>query len=207
MSCAELRARLEAYARGTLPAGEAAAFEDHLTSCAECSAFLDAAEPERSDAGALPRSVEPAADLWPGIRGRLRPRGSRAPRVTVPAWGLAAAAVLLIALSSSATLWWLRRSAPPPAVRSADAVASIELDYASAATELGAALVQARTRLAPATVATIERNLAVIDSALAESRRALAGDPGNAALEYLVLASWRQKVDFLRRATALLPAG
>ena len=77
------------------------------------------------------------------------------------------------------------------------------MQYASAASELSAELERARGRLAPATVRIIERNLAVIDSALAETRRALAQDPGNATLERLVIAAWRQKMDFLRRATAL----
>ena len=62
---------------------------------------------------------------------------------------------------------------------------------------------QTRARLSPETIKTIERNLAVIDSALAESRRALAKDPGNTGLERLVIATWQQKMDFLRRAAAL----
>jgi hypothetical protein len=93
-------------------------------------------------------------------------------------------------------------SALPPFRRSAGA-AALEAEYSSATSDLSAALEKARARLAPETVRAIQRNLAVIDSALAESRRALARDPANAALEQLVIAAWRQKLDFLRRATAL----
>lgn len=204
MNCSELRNRLDAYARGTLPSGEAAAFEDHLTSCSACSAVLEAAETALASAETLPRSVEPGADLWPGIQGRLAPRGRRGSgRIAVPGWLLAAAAVLLIAVSSGVTALLLQpphgRTAALPAV----AVSPMEVQYASAAAELSAELARARSRLAPATIAIIERNLGVIDRALAEARRALDNDPGNATLEQLVIAAWRQKMDFLRRATAL----
>ena len=44
MTCAELRTRLDAYARGVLPPAEAVALEVHLNGCAACSAFLEHAE-------------------------------------------------------------------------------------------------------------------------------------------------------------------
>lgn len=203
MSCAELRTRLDAYARGTLALAEAAAFESHLASCAACSALLEQSELRPEQVALLPRSVDPSVDLWPGIHARLAPRVARRNRIAVPGWLLAAAAVLLIAVSSGVTALLLRQRPALPAVAAAGALTPLEDQYASAAADLGAALEQARQRLSPETIKTIERNLAVIDSALAESRRALAGDPGNASLERLVIATWQQKMDFLRRATAL----
>lgn len=203
MRCQELRALLDAYVRGHVAPAEAAALEDHLTSCPACTALLEQLESLPDGVSALSRSVEPEADLWPGIRSRLAPRrGMGTARVTLPGWLLAAAAVLLIAVSSGVTAMLmrpLRPSAPLPVA----AISPLEAQYASAASELSAELGRAHTRLAPATLAIIERNLAVIDSALAESRRALAGDPGNTALTRLVIAVWQQKMDFLRRATAL----
>ena len=202
MNCGELRDRLEAYVRGTLPSGDAAALEEHLTGCAVCSALLDQLEPPTQGAGALQKSIEPATDLWPGIEARLSP--FRGARVTLPGWTLAAAALLLIALSSVVTALLVRpRPATTLGVTPAARVSPFEAQYAAAATELSAELTRARARLSPATLAVIERNLVVLDSALAESRRALAGDPGNATLERLVIATWQQKMDFLRRATAL----
>jgi anti-sigma-K factor RskA len=204
MNCGELQSRLDAYARGTLPPAEAAAFEAHLTNCSACAALLETREPALAPTGTLQRSVEPDADLWPGIQARLAPRGGRGSnRIAVPRWLLAAAAVLLIAVSSGVTALLLQRSQRAATPLATSSVSPLEVQYASAAADLSAELERARSRLAPATVRTIERNLAVIDSALAEARRALAGDPGNAALEQLVIAAWRQKMDFLRRATAL----
>lgn len=202
MTCTELRERLAAYAQGTLAPAEAAALEEHLSGCAACSALLEQLEPPTEGTSALAKSIEPDTDLWPGIAARLTP--FRGTRVTLPSWTLAAAAVVLIALSSAVTALLLRpRPAPTLAAVPAVSVSPLEAQYATAASELSAELARARTRLSPATLAVIERNLAVIDSALAESRRALAGDPGNAVLERLVIATWQQKMDFLRRATAL----
>jgi hypothetical protein len=130
--------------------------------------------------------------------------------VTVPVWLLAAAAVFLVAVSIGVTERLVRRS-PDRGTPGLDAAGSrrtaeLESQYASATADLMQELGKAKSRLRPETLSTIERNLRVIDSALAESRRALAGDPGNQVLEQLVVAVWRQKMDFLRRATALAPA-
>jgi anti-sigma factor RsiW len=203
MTCTELRGRLDAYARGTLSAADAAGFEAHLDTCASCEAFLAETELQPAGTQALPKSVEPARDLWPGIQTRLAPRGRGRARFALPGWLLAAAAVLLIAVSSAVTALLLDPSGRRSAAPLASALSPLEVQYASAAAELSAELNRVRTQLAPATLLIIERNLAVIDSALAESRRALASDPGNATLEGLVIAVWRQKMDFLRRATAL----
>ena len=57
------------------------------------------------------------------------------------------------------------------------------------------------SRSKSATVALLERNLAVIDAAIRESRDALARDPANAELRALFAAAARQKVELLRWAT------
>jgi len=200
MTCVELRIRLEAYARGTLPEPEVSALEQHLSGCADCARFLEAAEPAPVGLAALPRSIAPAPDLWPDIQARMRPRLRR---IALPGWLLAAAAILLVAVSSGVTMLLVRPPVRALAPATAAALSPLEAQYASAATDLRTAFDQARQQLSPETIRTIERNLAVIDSALAESRRALAGDPGNASLERLVIATWQQKMDFLRRAAAL----
>ncbi|HEV8196840.1 MAG TPA: zf-HC2 domain-containing protein [Gemmatimonadales bacterium] len=202
MTCAELRARLDAYVNGTLSSAETAAFEAHLDTCAACGDFLANAAERPQELNALPRSVEPDADLWPAITGRLAPRRASRRGIPVPAWALAAAAVLLIALSSGATVLLLRSGTHAPVTLSSR-LEGVEAEYAAASDDLGRTLENARARLAPETLATIERNLATIDSALAESRRALAKDPANGVLEQLVVAAWRQKLEFLRRAAAL----
>lgn len=201
MSCTELQTRLPAYARGTMGAEEEAAFEAHLSGCEDCSTLVALAAPKLPQTGALPKTVVPATDLWPAIQGRIDSRRI-AGRIAVPKWALAAAAMLLIAASSAVTAVILQPFSRP-AVQPSPRLVGFEAEYSAASEDLVAALAAARSRLAPETIATIERNLSVIDNALAESRRALARDPGNVALEHLVVAAWQQKVDLLRRATTL----
>jgi len=201
MTCRDFEARADAYVAGRLSARDAAAFEAHLDRCAACAAALERAAESPPGLASLPRSIEPDEDLWPAIHGRLAAARVRPGRIAVPRWGLAAAAVLLIAFSSGVTAVLLR-----PAPRAASAtldVSALEAQYAEVSEDLSGALEQARSRLEPATMATIERNLKIIDAALDETRRALARDPGNPALGQMVVAAWRQKVDLLRRATAL----
>jgi hypothetical protein len=47
----------------------------------------------------------------------------------------------------------------------------------------------------------VERNLAIVDSAIQEAKRALQADPGNGALEQMLRARYEQRLDLLRRAT------
>ena len=201
MTCRDFEARADAYAEGRLSAPEAAAFEAHLNRCAACAAALERAAGPPPGLPALARSIEPAEDLWPAIHGRLASLREHPGRIAIPRWGLAAAALLLIALSSGVTAVLLR-SAPEPASATLD-VSALEAQYATVSEDLTGALEQARSRLDPGTLAMIERNLRIIDTALNETRQALANDPGNPALGQMVVAAWRQKVDLLRRATAL----
>ena len=203
MNCNELRTQFDAYVGGTLDPARSRALEVHLEECPSCAAYLERHEPPVAEQATLSLSVAPAQDLWPGIQTRLAPRRGLWRRVSLPNWALAAAAIVLIAVSSGVTALVLSGRPPATAVARSETLTPLEGQYASAAAELGAELDRVRTRLAPATVQVIERNLAVIDSALAETRRALAKDPNNAALERLVIAAWQQKMDFLRRATAL----
>lgn len=199
MTCQGIRDMAEAYARGTLGAGEAAAFEAHLAECPSCEAALLALAGPPDGLAQLPRSLEPAADLWPAIHDAIARRHDR--RIRVPGWALAAAAVTLMVLSSGVTALVLRSRPAAPVV--ASDVSALEAQYAEASEDLAGALEAARGRLGPETMATIERNLRVIDTALDETRRALANDPGNAILAAMVVATWKQKVDLLRRATTL----
>lgn len=72
--------------------------------------------------------------------------------------------------------------------------------------QLRTLLEQRRPDLDSVTVALLERNLLIIDRAIAESRAALAKDPGSALLNRQLHNALGRKVQVLRTA-ALLPAG
>src|SRR6266705_2180371 len=187
--------RLSEYLDGTLAVGERAALEAHLVDCAACA--LD----DRA----------PGADLWPKIAvGIGRATALRARRYfafTVPQ--LIAASVALIILSGGAT--WLLRSravtATPVAIAPPQAqwLAAADRSYETTVAELQGALVEGRRtgRLDSTTVRILERNLATIDTAIAQARRALAADPGSAYLNHHLADTMRRKLELLRQATAL----
>lgn len=71
--------------------------------------------------------------------------------------------------------------------------------------KLRAIVRERRSQLDPATVAVLEQSIAVIDSAIAQSRAALAKDPASGFLVTRLNHSLEKKVELLRVA-ALLPA-
>ena len=161
--------------------------------------------------GRLPASIEPPVDLWPGIaervgRGKVIEGRFAAGR---PWWAaprmLAAAAVALVVLSSAITAVLLRQRPGTPAVAGVTMVSTdflaLEAQYARASDEILGALRQGEVRIAPDTRAILERNLRVIDDAIAESRAALARDPANKDLKDMILSTYEHKLDLLRRVT------
>jgi hypothetical protein len=85
---------------------------------------------------------------------------------------------------------------------------SLEPDpaYSDALADLERAFYATRDRLDPATVATVERNLAIIDDAIRQTVEALKADPGSTFLYDHLERSRRQKLDVLRQATLTLQA-
>lgn len=150
----------------------------------------------------LPKSIEPPRDLWPGIAARMQP-ARRSAR-----WGTAwkvAAALVLMALSSFITWQLTRDAAPAPQAAQVALVTPADIEhYARAADDMAAALASAPAgALAPGTRAVLARNLALIDSAIADCRRALADDPANAALRDLLGSAQRQRLELLQQAARL----
>jgi anti-sigma factor RsiW len=207
--------RLNDLADGDLAPDMASSVERHLAECETCRAEVGRLGAVIDRAGTLPPSIEPPADAWAVVRGRLKQRSGSAPRTSwIREWGLrAAAAVLLVAGSSALTVLALR--ARPPAREASTvqdraaaptlpaAVRAVDRSYAEALNELTVTMSAQRGSLAPETVATIERTLRVIDEAIAEARAALAADPGNGALLDVLSANYEQKVQLLRRVSEL----
>jgi len=170
--------------------------------------------------------------LWRGIADRIvSPEGVRpivgqfgARRRFSFTWvELLAASVLLIFVSGWAALRLTNR--PVAEIRSADLqvrpdgdrggsqalTASPDVmpatfddtEYDAAVADLQRALQSGRGQLDPATVKVVEDNLAIIDQAVDEARRALAQDPANPDLNGYLLETRRRKLDLLRHAAAL----
>jgi anti-sigma-K factor RskA len=199
MTCTDITPLLDDYINGTLPAEAIPDVERHLDGCDRCRAEVTALRALVADARALPRVVLPERELWTGIEPRLAPAPLRAgaaePRGQRyrPLVLLAAALFLLIAGATLATVY--QRS------RTTAGFAAEQQRYTEATADLARKLANDPGHLSSATRAVVERNLAIVDQAIREAETALATDPGNAALEQMVLARYAQRLALLKRAT------
>ena len=218
--------RLSDYLDEELSAEARAEVEAHLAGCPECLRTLEELRAVRSSASALP-DLPPERDLWPGIEARLSPRGEgsasrdarttvipfRRQRVILTVPQLIAAALALVLFSASAV--WLALGAGPAATPGTDPVVATgpaspvttvvftELDRTIATLE--AEYRDRRAELDPETIRVVERNLAIIDQAIAEARDALETDPSSGFLSTHLTRAMRQKMELLRRAASITP--
>jgi Putative zinc-finger len=222
--------RLSDYLDGELSDQDRRAVAAHAAECAECARTLDELRAVTDQARAL-APVAPSADLWRGIADRIAsPEGTRpivgnfgARRRFSFTWPELVAASILLVLVSGWTALQLTTNRPQPsranlevgpdrggvsgqALTSAPDVVAASFDdteYDAAVADLQRALQSGRGQLDPATVKVVEENLAIIDQAVDDARRALAQDPSNPDLSGYLLETRRRKLDFLRHATAL----
>lgn len=210
MTCTEFDQLLDRYLDESLDATRRAELESHLRGCESCRNLTAQMREVLASAGTLPRSIRPPRDLWPDIAARLASRATQPPVRSIP-WRrwvpLAAAAVLLITVTAIVTVRLSKQGASVAitAPREQPHIEGFAADreYVLAAEDLERVLAEGRGRLAPATVAVLERNLALIDAAIVEARAALEADPANADLRALLWGAHRQKIDLLDRATRL----
>jgi hypothetical protein len=223
--------RLSDYLDNELPSEARAAVDAHLRDCPACRATLDELRAVTARAQAL-ADRSPVNDLWPAIAAAigsdispLSPRRQPATRrfsFSMPQ--LAAAAVLLMAVSGGA-VWTLRDAGPsrPTAMAAAPSRTpspsstvrptefttvrpTAEQSYDAAVADLQQVLQAGRGRLDDKTLKIVEKNLATIDSAVAQARRAVEQDPANAYLNSYLAHTMRRKIDLLRQVVALTSA-
>lgn len=214
--------RLSEYLDDELAPEERAALELHLRDCVTCAGVLADLRRVLARARGL-EDIAPDRDLWPAVAERIG--GVRPLRPGRPGWTftlpqLAAAGIALMVLSGGAA-WMLHPTAPvqapavattpvppvPPSIVPASSGArSGTRGYDQAVAELEGVLQSGRGRLDTATVRVIERNLATIDSAIAQARRAVAADSANMYLNTHLAETMRQKLELLRQAASLVTA-
>lgn len=212
--------RLSEYIDGELAPGERAELEAHLSACRECADTLEDLHAVVTRAANLP-ARPPAADLWPGIAPRLagRPdailpfhaRGTRRFSFTLPQ--IVAAGLALMVMSGGG-VWVLqhggRATSMPPIAAVTETRPSVlpaghaDPRYDEAISDLEQALAAGRSELDPTTIKILESNLAVIDKAIDDSRKALDSDPANVYLNNHLADARQRKLALLRRATALV---
>lgn len=215
---------------GTLGSIRRAELEMHLNECAECRALYDDLRRVRDAASSLP-ALDTPDRVWLQLAGRLRQEG-RIHEVPTPAaarrsyapW-LAAAAALVIVAGGAALM--MKRSAPAPVPQTATTAAPArgnggnatpatsvetvqnEVDAAQQQFETAIANLEKVTKanqsaLDPGTSKTIEKNLGIIDQAIAENRAAVKAEPASVAARETLFEALRQKVSLLQDTIALI---
>jgi hypothetical protein len=215
---------LDDYVTGDLTEDARAPVAEHIAACDLCRSEIESLQTVVTRTRELPRSVEPPAEAWTGIRSAIA-RDESAVRAPMSAarigerrrpYLVAAAVVLAAVLSSAGTAWYLSAHNPAGDLPAATAVNSSsetpatlaaftieENNYLRTASRLQDLLDQQEGSLAPETVAQLRASLHAIDDAIIEARNALARDPANKLLVEMLSSSYRQKVDLLRRSTEL----
>lgn len=198
------------YVDGVLDASSCALVDAHLMGCGLCRAEVEALRSLVARIDALPHQIAPERDLRKGIAERLievpptvRVQPPRRVRWYVPL----TAAAMLVVVTATATRWVAMRETPhvQEAGSGTRAVMPVsflneESKYRDAIAELQQTLDRERGELAPQTIAILERNLVIIDRAIAESRAALLEDPVNRQLGQMILSAYEQKLQLLQRA-------
>jgi anti-sigma factor RsiW len=226
--CDTWRDRLSEYADGELRPVERRAVARHLAGCADCAAVVADLREVAARGGELPVGEQPATDLWPGIASRLTPRSvarRRSPRAWP--WGgrwlvpqLGAAALVLVACGVFVG-WaiWGRQPAVPrvavatarPAPTTVNTTADTTANPAEASYEREVAdlrrLLRTRLTLDPHVVEVLDQNLATLDAAIADYRKAESERPGDKRLDLRIAEARQRKLDVLRRAVALASEG
>jgi hypothetical protein len=138
----------------------------------------------------LPRELEPARDLWPGIAGRLQPAPRRRAR---SGWftGLALAA----SVSAAVVGWRMAAPANDPAPAPGAVVMQAEADAMTR--EYQAALAEYRTLDMPADA---EPGLEALDRSARDIRTALAASPDSVRLLQMLQRTYTRRLELTHRA-------
>jgi anti-sigma factor RsiW len=207
-------------ADGTMDEERRARLDAHLANCWNCKsdvAHLTKAMP------ALRRATEPTSsldELWSAIHqriesGKVVALGTQSEAAPAPppqkriSWlwlapaGVAAAVVIALFALPGKKPAQDRQTAAAMSDTGTPLVAVVDSSYAyeREAQALLDKLELQRALLRPDAAQALDRDLHVVDVAIAELKDAVAHDPSNPSLRQLLAASYRQKVDLLKRAS------
>jgi len=180
----------------------------HLETCAPCRTLAD----DLRDLTRAARSlgpIEPPARVWSRLRSAVERPAPRARWVL--SGGLAAAAVLALA----AVIGVMFRATPPATTartaNAGEAAQSVEAELSQAEQHYEKAIKgleqianDQKSALDPRTADTLQKNLAVIDQAINESREAVRAQPNSEPAEQSLIESFRTKIRVLQDTIALV---
>lgn len=234
MSCANFLESIGDYVDGLLDAGERQRFEEHLQSCADCrtlaedlarikeaASSLSVVEPPgrvwdriAAEIGAAGKAAEPLASGSPSATGTGRRFSWLSGWLAHPVPAMAGALVIIVAVASAYILWPRQ---PSPAIDAGGHAGSeglvqsvqnelrmAEQHYENAIAGLEQIKESGRDALDPQVADMLDRNLAIIDQAIRDSRSALASQPDSELARETLFEGFRRKVALLQDTIALI---
>ena len=160
-------------------------------------------------ASKLSTEISPEQDLWPGIAESIAQPQRRG---WMPMFAQAAVVVLLIGASSGITYFATKSQQQPVQEITPELLFerasfggryTLGLDYQDAHSDLAAQLEDELLRLSPEARADVEKNLAIIRSAIGDINAALEDEPENALLQELLLGTYREELSLMQRVGGL----
>jgi tetratricopeptide (TPR) repeat protein len=207
MRCTQTIIELDAYLTGELDPETAVEIGGHLKECAACAAERQMLERERALYLDHASTATVSTDAWSHVQERLTATHLNRARFRLgrwPVWAMAASLLLVLGLS----LYLFNRRGPvqPESAslngRSAEVRFHIDRavkDFEQALALLDTAYREKKPALGPPLVAELDRNLKLIDAAIAECQRALQTHPDDRqAVEFLLIA-YRKKIAVLEQ--------
>ena len=228
MDCRHYTDAIQEMVDGTLGPIRRAELRIHLDQCDSCRAVLDDLQRVHDLAASFDRAAPPD-HVWLQVAGRLRQEGrlrpspaSPSPRRTQYAL-LAIAAALVLAVGASLYLLLPLRRSPTPLPSSTTTAAGsnassgdpvqddieaefrlAEQHYQNAISKLEEAAKGGTDSIDPQTAAMLQKNLQVIDQAIAESRAAVRSEPASAPARDSLFDALKRKVALLQDTIALM---
>ncbi|HSY82731.1 MAG TPA: zf-HC2 domain-containing protein [Gemmatimonadaceae bacterium] len=227
LQCDAFDALLPDYLERSLDPATLAAARMHLATCERCASLVRDLDDIRARAAELPL-LTPSRDLWPDIAARLstgvvslderRERMAVRRRHWLVNGAAAAGLIIATAIGTVSVMRFMQPaihiaekspnkilpSGPIPVIPVAEKLPAT-VTYEREIDGLRTIVRDRRAQLDPKTIAVIEKNLSVIDSAIAESRAALRKDSSSAFLADQLDHALDTKLTLLR-TVALLPA-
>jgi len=229
-ACTDIRPHLSEYVDGHADAERTSAIRAHLLTCGACRAVTVDLGRVRHAARHL-GPIQPPAHLWLEIAGRVRQEretqdtatGTAAKPARPPSgegtwqWLGLAAALTLVTLGVYTV--GQTGSDEPPAITAATAgnaeeiptvetveetMRRAEAEYEKAIAQLEQVLKTGDPDVSATAVATLQRNLTAIDSAIAETRAALTDNPESRPARVSLFEALRSKVTLLQQTVVLM---
>jgi hypothetical protein len=222
VACEQYIERIQDAVDGTLGSIRLADLDMHLAQCEDCRALRTDLERIRDAAGSLPVMTAPDG-AWLQIAGRLRQEGrlqdAAPPARSRAAYGrwLAVAAALILVVGTALVLIKRMPNTPAPVQQTAgnaapaksvetvqNEVDAAQQQFEGAIADLEKVAKANQTALDPSTSATIDKNLGIIDQAIAENRAAVKAEPASVAARATLFEALRQKVSLLQDTISLI---